>query len=256
MNNEISKTGTPEEQELEAKRRELTALEEQVSGRELELATTRAKLHHFESTYLKEVGIHLTELDEVYAQIAEQLAASSPEDDVVQEEAKAAREQAAESSRATEELDDESQRDRSFEPSEDFQKFYQKAALKFHPDRTTDEKERAERKKIMAEINRLYEEGKEEELRELVENYSKRPENVDGEGVPFDLVRVIRQIAQLRQRLDVIDEELGAIRESHQHELYQQVEDSKQNGIDLLKDMQSSIKREIDEARDRLMQLE
>ena len=41
---------------MEAKRCELASLEEQVSERELELATVRAKLHHFESDCLREVA--------------------------------------------------------------------------------------------------------------------------------------------------------------------------------------------------------
>lgn len=114
MCNEISKHSTPEEIELEAKRCELASLEEQVSERELELATVRAKLHHFESAYLREVGIHLTEIDELKAQLAEKTAAHSPSDETAQSEAKAAREQAKESYEATEELDEEDQHDRSF----------------------------------------------------------------------------------------------------------------------------------------------
>ena len=107
MSNEIGKHNTPEEIELEAKRRELASLEEQVSERELELATIRAKLHHFEVTYLQEVGVYLTELDELKARIAEKLAAESPADETAQTEAKAAREQAAESYKATENLDED-----------------------------------------------------------------------------------------------------------------------------------------------------
>ena len=60
MTNGISTRGTPEEQELDAKRRELAALEGRVSERELELVTARVKLHHFESAYLTEVGVFLT----------------------------------------------------------------------------------------------------------------------------------------------------------------------------------------------------
>jgi hypothetical protein len=252
MNNEISKQGTPEENELEAKRRELEALAEQVSERELELATSRAKLHHFEDNYLREVGIHLTELDELKAQIAEKMAARSPSDETVQSEAKAAREQAKESYKATEELDEEEQRERSFEPSEELQKLYRKAARKFHPDTTTDEEERKELTKIMAEINRLYEEGKEDELRELIENYSRRPEAVKGEGVAYDLVRAIRKIDQLRDRLVTIEEELEQLRQSHLYELFKQVEDAKEEGTDLLKNMQASIRDEIQQSQEEL----
>ena len=256
MTNGISTRGTPEEQELDAKRRELAALEGRVSERELELVTARVKLHHFESAYLTEVGVFLTELDEISAQIAERLAERTPADEVVQTEAKTARQRAGESSRATEGLDEEPALDKGFEPSEELRNLYRKASMQFHPDLTTDENERIKRTNIMSEINRLYEEGKEDELRELVENYSKRPEAVRGEGIAFDLIRVIRQIAQLRQRLDAIKSELDALQEGHMFELYIQVEDAKEKGIDLLKNLQASLKVEIQEAQERLATLD
>jgi hypothetical protein len=255
MSNEISKQSTPEEIELEAKRRELASLEEQVSERELELATSRAKLHRFEATYLQEVGIYLTELDELTAQVAEKLAAKSPGDEAAQAEAKEAREQAEESYGATENLDEDAHAENSFEPSAEFQSLYRMAARKFHPDTTTDENERKERKKIMAEINRLYAEGKEDELRESVERYSKRPEAVEGQGIAFELVRAIRKIDQLRQRLVAIEKELGELHESHLFELFRQITEAKKEGRDLLRDMQASLKAEIQDTKEQLATL-
>jgi len=255
MSSQISKHSTPEEIELEAKRRELASLEEQVSERELELATSRAKLHHFEATYLKEVGVYLTELDELTARVAEKLATKCPGDEAAQTKAKEAREQAEESYRATENLEQDDHTDNSFEPSDEFKNLYRMAARKFHPDTTTDENERRERTKIMAEINRLYEEGKEDELRELVEKYSKRPEAVEGEGIAFDLVRAIRKIDQLRRRLLAIANELNELQRSHMFQLFQQVTEAREKGRDLLKQMQALLKAEIQDTKERLATL-
>lgn len=256
MSIEISKHSTPEEIELEAKRSEFASLEEQVAERELELATSRANLHHFESTYLQEVGVYLTELDELRARVAEKLATESPGDAAAQTDAKEAREQAEESYRATENLDEDDHADNSFAPSDELRNLYRMAARKFHPDTTTDENERKERTKIMAEINRLYAEGKEDELRELVEKHSKRPEVVEGEGIAFDLVRAIRKIAQLRRRLVAIENELNELQASHLFELFQRVTEAKGEGTDLLKNLQASLKAEIQRTRERLATLE
>lgn len=107
----------------------------------------------------------------------------------------------------------------------------------------------------MAEVNRLYEEGKEDELQELVKNYSRRPEAVKGEGIAFDLVRVIRKIDQLRQRLVAIENEYKALQESYLFELFEQVRDAPEEGIDLLKNMRTSLKAEILKTRERLASL-
>ena len=256
MSKEISKISTPEEIELEAKQRDLAALEEEVAERELELATCRAELHHFEAAYLPEVGVYLYELDEFRAQIAEKIVAVSPGDEPAQFKAKEARKQAEQSGRATEDLDRGDRLEGPFEPSDEFKKLDRMAALKFHSDTTTDENERIERKKTMAKINQLFEEGKEDELRDLLDNYSKRSESVEGEGIAFDLVRAIRKLNQLRQRLVAIENELDALRKSELFELFEQVTEAQKEGADLLKNMQASLKDEIQEAKERLAALD
>lgn len=255
METTISKRSTPEGMELDAKMRELAFLEDQVADRELEVATTRAKLHHFEDKYLREVGVYLAELDELKARAVETLAKESPDDGAVQAEAEEARQQANESYKATENLGEEEPSDKSFEPSDEFKKLYRAAARKFHPDATTDETERSERKKIMAEINRLYEKGKEEELRAFVDKCTNRPDVVEGEGIAFDLIRAIRKIAQLRERLAAIENELCKLVEGNWFELFKQVEEASEEGRDLLKEMQVSLTAEIEEMKEQLASL-
>ena len=94
-----SASRTPEERELEKKRSELAILEEELAQRELELTTLQSELRAFEARYLRIVGIHYAELDELEAQIAETQARLSPKDDELQEQASQARTQAQESAR-------------------------------------------------------------------------------------------------------------------------------------------------------------
>ena len=61
---------TPEERELEKKRSELATLEGELAQRELELTTLQSELYAFEARYLRVVGSHYAELDELEAQIA------------------------------------------------------------------------------------------------------------------------------------------------------------------------------------------
>ena len=48
---------TPEQEELDRKRQELTAVRAALAERELELADLRAQLKSFEGRYLRQVGV-------------------------------------------------------------------------------------------------------------------------------------------------------------------------------------------------------
>jgi len=70
---------TPEEEELDRKKAVLVGLEAQLADRELELASFRADLIHFEKRYLQTVGRRYATLDELKAQIAEARARQDPD---------------------------------------------------------------------------------------------------------------------------------------------------------------------------------
>lgn len=92
----------PEDEELAKKRLELAKLESELADRELYVATLRSELASFERQYLKIVGTRYAELDEINAQIAEQLARQRSDDAQSRDAAKKARRQADESRSAAE----------------------------------------------------------------------------------------------------------------------------------------------------------
>src|SRR3954467_10185969 len=63
----------PEDEELANRRHELAHLESELTDRELYIATLRAELDSFQRHYLKIVGARYAELDEINAQIAENI---------------------------------------------------------------------------------------------------------------------------------------------------------------------------------------
>ncbi len=255
MNTDLTRKKTPEELELENKERELAGLEEMTSERELELATIQAELQRFELKYLTEIGVLVTELDGLNATIAEKSAAAKPDDPVAQAEAAEAREQADESYKATESVVPEETAPEPFEPTADLKKLFRTAARKYHPDTTTDPDEREARKKIMAEVNRLYEAGDEDGLRRFLETAGDRPEAIQGEGVAFDIVRAIRKAAQLRERLAEIESLLEAVREDQWYLLREEVRIAAEEGRDLFAEMAESLKIEIAQAESQLASL-
>ena len=251
MRKELTRHKTPEEQELELKQAELTRLEEVLSTQELELVTLQAQLHFFRNLYFRVIGIKYAELDELNAQIAERLAKLKPEDKMAQKHAWEARKQAEDSAQAAEEIR-KTKPLKDFEANERIKKLYRKLALLVHPDMTTDPKEKERRHHIMAEINRAYEEGDEERLLEILEEWESSPDSVKGEGAGAELVRVIRKIAQVKRRLSEIEKEIAKLKQAELYQLKSKVEEEKTARRDLLKEMAGQIDSQITEARQRL----
>ena len=243
MRTEISRYKTPEEQELSKKMSELAELEIELAQHELDLATLQAELHAFERIYLRTVGVRLAKLDEIKAQIAEAEARLKPRDNRIQEQAAKARAQAQRSAEATgtsQEL-----RMEKFKPSESLKKLYREVAKLIHPDLAVDDKDRLLREKLMADVNRAYEEGDEAKLRAILAEWESSPESVKGEGTAAELVRVIRKIAQVKKRLHAIKTKIAQLKESDLYKLKIKVEKAEGEGRDLFAELASQVDEEI-----------
>lgn len=253
MAGELTRKRTPEERELEKKQKELAALEAELLQRELELSTLQAELQAFEARYLKIVGTRYAELDEIEARIAEAEACNRPNDPGAQDKAAEARERSQESSRATGDLPPEAKK--SFVPSDSLKALFREVVKRLHPDLTTDEQERARRHVLMAEANRAYAEGDEAKLRALLEDAEANPDAVVGDGVGAELIRVIRKIAQVEERLERIDAEIETLRSSDLWELRLKVESAENEGRDLLAEMAEGVDIRIATAQKRFVRI-
>ena len=254
MSTDITRRKTPEESELEQKQTNLEILEEELTQRELELATIKADLQAFEGLYLRIVGIQYAELDKIKAQIAEAQARLDPINKDAQKQASQARAQAQKSERVTESAL-EQKKQKKFVPSDELKKLYQEAARSMHPDLTTDEKARIYRHQMMAEANCAYEEGNEDRLREILEQWESSSEAVEGEGTGAELIRVIRKIAQVEARLRAIDAEMAELKTSDLWQLKEKVEEAENKERDLLSEMATVIESKIAEAKQSLYNL-
>ncbi len=254
MDSQIVRWQTPEDREFESKRAQLAALEAKLAEWELDLATLRAELLAFERRYLRVVGIRYASLDEIEAQIAEAEARLRPGHDRVKKQVEKARARARESAEAASFTQAQEQRN-EFKPSDRLKKLYREVAKCVHPDLATDEAERDRREKLMAEANRAYEEGDEARLEAILREWQTSPESVKGEGPGAELVRVIRKIAQVENRLRNLEQEIARLRESELYELKSEVEEAERRGWDPLSEMASRLDDEIVAARARLTEL-
>lgn len=195
MAKEIEKIRTPEEQELHEKLQDLSALEAELAQKELDLATLTAELQALESRYIRVVGRKFAELDQINAETAEYLAAQEPENLHAQSEAQTATKRAEDSAREAGEVT-EPRKVEAFKPTKELKELYREIAKKIHPDLAVDEKDHKRRTKIMAEVNKAYEEGDVERLEAILSEWEMSPEAIEGEDVGSRLVRTIRMIAR------------------------------------------------------------
>lgn len=246
---------TPEERELEKKRLELAELESKLVQKELELITLQAELESFEHIYLSVVGCLYRILDEVEAEIAEIIASLEPTNEEAQEQAKQANEKAKSSYLITGGRKPNTDSSMSFFPSEELKKLYREAAKLVHPDLATDDKERILRHKAMVEVNNAYANYNKVKLKEVKIKWESSPELVTGEGVAAELVRAIRKIAQIEERLQSIEIEISQLKNTDLYKFKLKIEAQKSEGLDLLELMAERIRQDIRVARTQLEEL-
>lgn len=116
---------TPEERDLRRQQDELAKLQDALAEAELELATVKGRLSAFEQRYLRAIRVHLAELDEIEAQIAEAEARRRPQDAAAAERATTRRERAKESAAATAALSVSGAR---FQPADSLNRLFREIA--------------------------------------------------------------------------------------------------------------------------------
>ncbi len=241
----IERRLSPEEEELAKKREELAQVQVQLGDRELYLANLSAELAAFEGKYLRRVGTLYAELDEWNAKLAE-LIAEKDRTEEARSAASQARAQAAESRAASHGKAAETQ---EFSTSPELKSLYRELAKRIHPDLAIDEADRKQRERLMTEANRAYQNGDAEALRRILQEYESSPDSVRGTGVAADLVRVLRQLNQVRNRLAKIEEVITALEASDIFTLKAKTEDTSREGRDLLAEMAADVQNRINTAR-------
>jgi hypothetical protein len=240
----------PEERELARKRREQERFEAELAECELRLATLRGELGALERRYLKLVGLPYAELDELRAQIAERMAAEDPQNERLQRAAQEARARANESRGAA--FVKESEETKQFTPSPELKRKYREVAKAIHPDLTTDTADRARRQELMAEANAAYQRGDETRLAKVLDVYESCPEAVQGDGAGAELVRVIRKLSLMKNRLGEIEIELQNLFNSDIYLLKVQIEEAQEQGRDLLSEMAEKVRKRITDSKERM----
>lgn len=243
---------TPEEIELGRKQRVLDRLKDRLADREEEMTDLRAELEQFEAQYKMEVGRLYADLDEIEAQIAEEEYKLVPDDEEIKTRAEELRKRAEESAADAENAEGCSFR---WNPTPEARKAYHNLARIIHPDLALDPTEKEKRHELMAKLNEAYSAGDQMQLNKLVEDFKNSPETVRGDTIGDDLVRSIRQIAQIKTRLKELKEEKLKAELSELFVLRGKVEAERAEGRDLLKHMAERTRTFIKKSERRLENL-
>ena len=245
----------PEERELEEKLFEVASLEAELTQRELDLTTLQAELNVFQEEYLRIVGARYAKLDEIKAQIADYCSGTNPKDTDAKERFGEALGGAEQSAWETQETSNDRRMPKEFKSSESLKKLYREIAKCVHPDLAIDEGERLRRQKFMAELNHAYQDGDDERLQRIFQEWESSPESIIGEGLGNELIRTIRKIAQIKERLKVIEEQIDALERSDVNQLRIKVIGAQSEGRDLLREMANRLDIEYLDAFNQLLEL-
>jgi chromosome segregation ATPase len=241
---------SPEAVELEKKRRKLERLKERLADKEEEMADLRAELEQTKVNYTMQVGRFYAELDEIEAQIAEEELKLVPDDEEIKKKVEELRRRAEESAADLEEA--EKHCNHKFNPTPEAKKAYHNLARLIHPDLATDDEERERRHELMARLNDAYAEGDQNLLNKLVEEYRDAPELVRGDAIGDELVRVIRQLAQVAARLRELESEKLKAELSEAYALREKARAEQSAGRDYFRQMSERAKTHIMKAQRRL----
>lgn len=242
----------PEEVELNKKRKVLERLKDRLADREEEMTDLRGELEQFEANYTMEVGRLYAELDEIEAQIAEEEVKLVPDDEEIKKRAEELRKRAEESAANAETGDGCSFNRR---PTAEAKKAYHNLAKIIHPDLALDAGEKEKRHELMAKLNEAYSAGDQNRLNKLVEDFRDSPDLIRGDSPGDDLVRAIRQISQVKNRLKELREEKLKAELSELFILREKVEAEMLEGRNLLKQMAGRTKTQILKSQRRLATL-
>ena len=236
---------------------ELAQLTQEVAELELELATAQAEVAEFTRRYYELVGRRMVELDAIQARLAHEQAERAPENPGIQAEAQEKQEKARQSAREGERFTQASADEpTAFRPSADVKRLFRQIAQKIHPDRATDDADRAWRTHLMSEANRAYRAGDETALHEVAALWQEGPEGrreAPGESVAVaSAPTLVRQVEGMRARLLEIERELQKLFGSRLYELFIAARQARRQGRDLLAEMAEKLDHTLQQLNQQL----
>jgi hypothetical protein len=126
-------------------------------------------------------------------------------------------------------------------------------AKAIHPDLASDEEQRLQRQELMAIANQAYEVGDRKALEDIFYEWEEKgPEPVSELDVALELVRVIREIARVEQNIHALGRQIEELKATDIYNFKVRVDESSDDGLDLLAEMAAALDLDITKAKNRL----
>lgn len=237
----------PEEIEIENKETELERLKDTHRARKETLAKLRLELRTFERVYHLVLGVRIAELDALEARLC------GAEEDGEDGGDESGSHQAGEWSghlHASELIhDDESVTGKS---SSSLKSLFREVAKTIHPDLAINDEDRKRREELMSFANSAYASDDRGALEQILREWEESSGKFRGKDLGAYLVKLIRVISQERNNIQVIDEQIDALKATDTYVFKMRVDDALGKGIDLLAEMAATVDLDIASARKRL----
>lgn len=242
---------SPEAIELAKKRQELAGLLEEQSRCERDLSAIKSEIRIFERAYEQALGARITELEQLEWQISGFLGSASGEEHHKYYHAADSGSSSRPIGSTTSLLDDDPDTSTVME-EKSIKALYREVAKAIHPDLALDDTTRLRRQELMSVANQAYKEGDRSVLQRLLRDWQLGPKTTKGLDIGAELIRLIRQLAHVRQTIQELRDRIAELLESDIYRFKQRVEDALSDGIDLLAEMAATVDLDLAKARKRL----
>lgn len=250
--------------ELTMLRLRLNKKREYIAILELELFNTRVTLHEFMIIYKKRVG-HLEEyLRALRRRFYEELEAQREMPDVDDEEAYGEPSEEEEEQEFTYSERDENngwrtinnEKKNHYSPKmqEQIKTLFRQLARRFHPDLTSDPEEKKYREQIMTKVNQAYANHDLKTLRALAEQ-PDRPIDSPNQTREQEIAGLKAELKRLDGVIHDLKTRIRHLEESPAWQLKMEARLKRRSGADLLSELESKIKEQIDDLEERLIVL-
>jgi Skp family chaperone for outer membrane proteins len=263
----VDRVQPPEEREYARYLLEIETRKRRIADLQAELASLKLALGRFEAEYHARVGVLFVELDRVRLAIDEYERRiawlqthpdADPNDveDQIRAEFQSRHEEIHSEEEETRRYERAYQRDQerpklAAAAEQSIKQLYRDLAKRYHPDLARTDEERHHRETIMQRVNTAFSARDVDALRDLMREAEVTDESFERRSMGEKLVWAIREVARLDEVIVGLEKELAAVRGSETHQLWHRQE----NGESVLERLETDLKRDLEEIRDRLAAL-